>query len=111
MGMASLVDRLLLAVADDREDAGVAFRAVYQPVGGPGGRVAPPTFPVAEVEVRAAQREGRLPRPYVFERRLVDGVETARWWWIRFRRRRIGWSRPCLQRGMLVALICRCSSW
>ncbi|MFI6784429.1 type I-U CRISPR-associated RAMP protein Csb1/Cas7u [Micromonospora sp. NPDC050276] len=74
--MASFVDRLLLAVADDREDAGVAFRAVYQPVGGPGGRVAPPTFPVAEVEVRAAQREGRLPRPYVFERRLVDGVET-----------------------------------
>jgi CRISPR-associated protein Csb1 len=33
----------------------------------------PPTFPVSEVELRVAQREGRLPRPYLFERRLVDG--------------------------------------
>lgn len=74
-----LVDRLVSAVGEERRDAGIAFRGVYQPVGGPGGRVAPPTFPVSEVELRSAQREGRLPRPYVFERRLVDGeqVETV----------------------------------
>ncbi|MFI6758767.1 type I-U CRISPR-associated RAMP protein Csb1/Cas7u [Micromonospora sp. NPDC050417] len=71
--MAKLVDRLIAAVDDDRRDAGIAFNAVYQPVGGPGGKIMPPTFPMSEAEIRAAQREGRLPRPYLFEQRLVDG--------------------------------------
>ncbi|MEU7587078.1 type I-U CRISPR-associated RAMP protein Csb1/Cas7u [Micromonospora sp. NPDC049230] len=73
--MSTLVDRLLEAVGEDRRDAGIAFRAVYQPVGGQGGRIATPTFPISEVEERSAKKEGRFPRPYVFERRLVDGSE------------------------------------
>ncbi len=52
------VDRLLAAVAEDRRDAGIVIAAKYQPVGGPGGKVMPPTFP-----------EG----PYLTEDRWVDG--------------------------------------
>lgn len=40
-----LVDRLVAAVSEDRREAGLVFRAFYQPVGGAGGRVMPPTFP------------------------------------------------------------------
>ncbi|TDB97416.1 type I-U CRISPR-associated protein Cas7 [Micromonospora fluostatini] len=71
--MTDLVQRLLTAVAEDRQDAGIAFSGSYQPVGGQGGKIMPPTYPVPDHEVRAAQREGRLPRPYLVERRLVDG--------------------------------------
>lgn len=39
-----LVDRLLVATSDDRRDAGLVFQARFQPVGGPGGRVMPPTY-------------------------------------------------------------------
>jgi CRISPR-associated protein Csb1 len=73
--MSKFVDRLIAAVDDDRRDAGIAFSAVYQPVGGQGGKIMPPTFPISDAETRSAQREGRLPRPYVFERRLVDGEQ------------------------------------
>ncbi|HET8684120.1 MAG TPA: type I-U CRISPR-associated RAMP protein Csb1/Cas7u [Micromonosporaceae bacterium] len=73
MLMSELVDRLVEAVGEDRRDAGIAFSAVYQPVGGPGGKIMPPTFPLSDVEVRAARQDGRLPRPYLFEQRLVDG--------------------------------------
>ncbi|MBM0238669.1 type I-U CRISPR-associated protein Cas7 [Micromonospora sp. ATA32] len=71
--MSGLVDRLIEAVSADRRDSGIGFSSVHQPVGGQGGKVSPPTFPIPPVEERAAQREGRLPRPYLFERRLVDG--------------------------------------
>lgn len=71
--MAQLVDRLVAAVGDDRQDAGIAVNAIYQPGGERGAKIMPPTFPPSDVEVRAAQRDGRLPRPYLFERRLVDG--------------------------------------
>ncbi|MFY1595900.1 type I-G CRISPR-associated RAMP protein Csb1/Cas7g [Micromonospora sp. WMMD737] len=73
--MNGFVDRLVAAVGEDRRDAGIAFSGVYQPVGGQGGKIMPPTFPIPDHEVRAAQREGRLPRPYLFERRLVDGEQ------------------------------------
>lgn len=73
--MSGLADRLVEAVREDRRDAGIAFNAVYQPVGGQGGKIMPPTFPITDEERRAAQREGRLPRPYLFERRLVDGEQ------------------------------------
>lgn len=71
--MAELVDRLVAAVGADRREAGIAVNATYQPGGGSGGKIMPPTFPPSDAELRAAQRDGRLPRPYLFERRLVDG--------------------------------------
>jgi CRISPR-associated protein Csb1 len=52
------VDRLVAAMAEDRRDAGIVVTGRYQPVGGAGGKVMPPTFP-----------EG----PYLFEERWVDG--------------------------------------
>jgi CRISPR-associated protein Csb1 len=57
--MATLrADRLLAALAEDRRDTGVVISGTYQPVGGPGGKLMPPTFP-----------EG----PYLLEERWVDG--------------------------------------
>lgn len=51
-------ERLVQAVAEDRRDTGIVIRGTYQPVGGPDGKVMPPTFP-----------EG----PYLLEDRWVDG--------------------------------------
>jgi|GEM_PF-399710 len=68
----SLADRLLDAVHEDRSYAGIVFNGVYQPVGGPGGKIMPPTFPIPDREKVAAQREGREPVPYAVERRLID---------------------------------------
>src|SRR5206468_9653102 len=44
------------AVAEDRSEAGIVITGTYQPVGGAGGKVMPPTFP-----------------EYLFEERWVDG--------------------------------------
>lgn len=59
-----IAERLVAAVAEERREAGLVFSAVYQPVGGPGGRLMPPTFPV--------DTNGAL--PYLVEPRLVDGA-------------------------------------
>lgn len=58
----NLVDRLIAAVGEDRREAGLVMSAVYQPVGGQGGLVMPPTFPGGEPS-----------RPYLIGPRLVDG--------------------------------------
>ena len=58
--MALTVERLVQAVAEDRRETGIVFRGTYQPVGGPGGKVMPPTFP-----------EG----PYLLEERWIDGEQ------------------------------------
>jgi CRISPR-associated protein Csb1 len=51
-------ERLVRAVAEDRHETGIVVRGIYQPVGGAGGKIMPPTFP-----------EG----PYLSEARWVDG--------------------------------------
>ncbi|WP_184537455.1 type I-G CRISPR-associated RAMP protein Csb1/Cas7g [Micromonospora polyrhachis] len=71
--MSGLVDRLISAVGADRRESGIGFNAVYQPVGGQGGKIMPPTLPVPDDVKRAAQRDGRSLRPYLFEERLIDG--------------------------------------
>lgn len=58
-----LVDRLLAATSVDRRDAGLVFMDEYQPVGGVGRRVAPPTFPVERSD------DG----PYLVFERTMDG--------------------------------------
>lgn len=40
-----LADRLVAAVADRRQESGIVMDAVYQPVGGVGWKVMPPTYP------------------------------------------------------------------
>lgn len=46
--MPDLVTRLLQETSPDRTAAGLVFNAVYQPVGGGGGTIHPPTFPGEE---------------------------------------------------------------
>ncbi|WP_038842346.1 type I-G CRISPR-associated RAMP protein Csb1/Cas7g [Salinispora arenicola] len=58
-----LAARLIAAVGEQRRESGVVVEAVYQPVGGAGGKVMPPTFPVVE----------RGGSPYLLEERWVDG--------------------------------------
>jgi CRISPR-associated protein Csb1 len=66
MDIGALVDRLVAGVGDERRETGLVVEAVYQPVGGPGGKVMPPTFPPAE--------RGGL--PYLVEERWVDGEKA-----------------------------------
>ncbi|RZU46647.1 CRISPR-associated Csx4 family protein [Krasilnikovia cinnamomea] len=67
--MASLADRLVSAVGDDRREAGFVMRASYQPVGGPGGRLMPPTFP--------PPTKGALPVYLMEPRRYQDAVRES----------------------------------
>lgn len=60
----NVVNRLLVAVGEERREAGLVFSATYQPAGGVGGLVMPPTFP--------AMQKGDLPH-YLIAPRLVDG--------------------------------------
>jgi CRISPR-associated protein Csb1 len=53
-------DRLIDAVREESDQTGIVVHAVYQPVGGPGGRLMPPSYPGGK---------------YLEERRLVDGTE------------------------------------
>lgn len=62
----SLAARLLAAAGEDRVHTAVVMRAVYQPVGGMGNSVMPPTFPIEE-------RERDLTKKYLVADRLVDG--------------------------------------
>ncbi|WIN00816.1 type I-U CRISPR-associated RAMP protein Csb1/Cas7u [Actinoplanes oblitus] len=75
--MTDVAERLITALGEDSADTGIVFSAVYQPVGGPGGTVMPPTFPTSEEQRIAARREGRFPRPYLFEERWVDGTRRS----------------------------------
>ena len=58
-----LVERLVSAVGENRRETGMVMAAAYQPVGGAGGKLMPPTFPVLE----------RGGSPYLLEERWVDG--------------------------------------
>lgn len=55
-------ERLLSAVGEDRRETGIVIKAVYQPVGGLGGKIMPPTYP-----------DG----PYLVEERWVDGERRS----------------------------------
>ena len=56
---------LLAAAGFDGNRAALRVRARYEPVGGPGSRVFPPTYPP----------QAGSSTPYLFERRWVDGRE------------------------------------
>ncbi|MFG1941598.1 type I-U CRISPR-associated RAMP protein Csb1/Cas7u [Nonomuraea sp. NPDC048826] len=62
----SLAAQLVAALGEDRAHTAVVVRAVYQPVGGAGNAVMPPTFPIEE-------RERDLTKKYLVADRLVDG--------------------------------------
>ncbi len=68
MQVKDLYERLAAAASRESEDAAIRFRAAYEPAGGPGSKVSPPTYPV----------EGRG-TPYLLEKRrngdkVVDAV-------------------------------------
>lgn len=64
--MSELADRLVAALRPDREHTAIVVQAVYQPVGGPGRTVMPPTYPVPDNERDPNAR-------YLIAPRLVDG--------------------------------------
>ena len=63
--MTSIYDAIASAVALKEHWALIRMRGIYQPSGGPGSRVYPPTYPVSPSE----------PDPYIIERRFVEGAE------------------------------------
>lgn len=63
-----MADRLLAAVMPSREHTAVVVRAVYQPVGGAGRTVMPPTYPVNNGDRDPNAR-------YLIDSRLVDGEQ------------------------------------
>lgn len=65
--MTSIYDAIASGVALEGHRALVRVRAVYQPAGGPGSRIFPPTYPVSPSEAD----------PYVIETRFVDGAERT----------------------------------
>ena len=64
----SVADRLLAAVMPSREHTAIVVRAVYQPVGGAGRTVMPPTYPVNNGDRDPNAR-------YLMDSRLVDGEQ------------------------------------
>lgn len=64
--MTDLADRLVEAVSPEREHTAIVVRAVYQPVGGPGRTVMPPTYPQPDNDRDPNAR-------YLIGERLVDG--------------------------------------
>jgi CRISPR-associated protein Csb1 len=66
--MSDLADRLVEATSPEREHTAIVVRAVYQPVGGAGRTVMPPTYPVAD-NVRDPNEK------YLMAPRLVDGTK------------------------------------
>ena len=64
--MTELADRLVAATSSEREHTAIVVRAEYQPVGGSGRTVMPPTYPVSDGE--------RDPNAkYLLAKRRVDG--------------------------------------
>lgn len=64
--MSHLADQLVAATSPERGHTAIVARAVYQPVGGPGRTVMPPTYPVGDNERDPAGK-------YLMAERLVDG--------------------------------------
>jgi CRISPR-associated protein Csb1 len=64
----NLADRLLAAVRPSREHTAVVMQATYQPVGGAGRTVMPPTYPVNGNDRDPNAR-------YLLDGRLVDGQQ------------------------------------
>jgi CRISPR-associated protein Csb1 len=64
--MTDLADRLVAATSSEREHTAIVVRAIYQPVGGAGRTVMPPTYPVDGREVDPNAK-------YLIGPRLVDG--------------------------------------
>ena len=71
MSADELVTRLITAVGEGRRESGLLIEAVYQPVGGPGNKVMPPTFPPPRQE-ESRWRDDPF-APYLVEDRWVDG--------------------------------------
>lgn len=65
--MTTLADDLVTATASERQHTAVVIRATYQPVGGAGRVVMPPTYPVPDNERNPNAR-------YLIGDRLVDGT-------------------------------------
>jgi CRISPR-associated protein Csb1 len=64
----NLADRLVAAVSPSREHTAIVIKATYQPVGGAGRTVQPPTYPVSDSE--------RDPNAkYLMSPRLADGEQ------------------------------------
>ncbi len=63
-------DRLLRAIQLRGDDAAVLLESRWEPAGGPGARVYPPTFPLDAVD---PDRQ----RPYIVEPRRVDGESVT----------------------------------
>lgn len=63
--MSNLYEAVATAVTLEKDRALIRLRATYQPSGGPGARIYPPTYPVGPSEHD----------PYITETRFVDGAE------------------------------------
>lgn len=61
-----LADRVAEALGPGRVHTAIVVQAVYQPVGGAGRNIMPPTYPVPDTERDPSAR-------YLFSERLVDG--------------------------------------
>jgi CRISPR-associated protein Csb1 len=64
----NLADRLIEALGPERQHTAIVISAVYQPVGGPGRTIMPPTYPVSERETDPNAR-------YLVSERLVHGEQ------------------------------------
>ena len=64
MSSTQFADRLITALGESRRETGLVIDAVYQPAGGTGWKVMPPTFPPVDGS------------PYLFEERWLDGEKT-----------------------------------
>ncbi|HTW98876.1 MAG TPA: type I-U CRISPR-associated RAMP protein Csb1/Cas7u, partial [Acidimicrobiales bacterium] len=64
-----LYERLAAAASLESEDAAIRVNATYEPIGGWGDKVSPPTYP------RRPDQNGMDP-PYLMERRYLDGELT-----------------------------------
>lgn len=70
MSAHEVVDELRSALSDESERAVLRIAGEYDPAGGPGSRVFPPTYPIPRDSPPDTSR-------YVFESRVVEGVERA----------------------------------
>lgn len=64
----ALYERIAAAASLEGDDAAVRITATYEPAGGPGDKVSPPTYPVGDEKTL----------PYLFEERWGSGGETEK---------------------------------
>jgi CRISPR-associated protein Csb1 len=72
-----LADQLIAMLGPEREHTAIVFSAEYQPVGGDGRTVMPPTYPVDDTERSSPGRGNGQSKPlpqYLTAKRLVDGA-------------------------------------